>query len=181
MLTIGHSTLELDNFLRALRENGCKTLVDVRRFPGSRRHPQFGQVRLFASLAEAGVRGVWRERLGGRRPAKKNSTNLGWKNASFRGYADYMQTEEFAREIDWLMALPSLDSTVILCAEAVPWRCHRSMIADAVIARGGTVEDIFVAANGTSSRKLHQMTAFARVDNGNVSYPKNPQEANLFE
>lgn len=181
MLTIGHSTLEIEIFLRALKDNGCETLVDVRRFPGSRRHPQFGQTSLFASLAEAGIRGVWCEGLGGRRSARKDSTNVGWKNTSFRGYADYMQTEEFAREIDWLIALPNLDSAVIMCAEAVPWRCHRSLIADAVIARGGTVEDIFVAANGTSSRKLHGLTKFARVEDGSVSYPKNLHETRLFE
>ena len=106
MMTIGHSTLEIEIFLRALRESGVKTLVDVRRFPGSKRHPQFGQASLFASLAEVGIRGVWREALGGRRSAKKDSINMGWKNAGFRGYADYMQTPEFEREIDWLMELP---------------------------------------------------------------------------
>src|ERR1700722_2814537 len=125
MMAIGPSPLGMDVFVRALRENGCATLVDVRRFPGSRRHPQFGQETLFASLAHAGIRAVWREGLGGRRAARKDSMNLGWKNSSFRGYADYMQTAEFAREIDWLMAAPALDGTVVMCAEAVPWRCHR--------------------------------------------------------
>src|ERR1700753_3043360 len=100
MMTIGHSTLEVEAFLRALRENGCSMLVDVRRYPGSKRHPQFGQARLFASLAEVGIRGVWRVGLGGRRAARKDSVNTGWVNESFRGYADYMQTLEFAAEID---------------------------------------------------------------------------------
>ena len=181
MMTIGHSTLSIEVFVRALRDNGCATLVDVRRFPGSRRHPQFGQEKLFASLAEAGIRGVWREALGGRRAARKDSVNLGWKNASFRGYADYMQTAEFKHEIDWLTALPRLESTAVMCAEAVPWRCHRSLIADAVIARGGEVEDIFIAANGTSSRKVHEMTKFARVRNGSVWYPLSKDELGLFE
>jgi uncharacterized protein (DUF488 family) len=181
MMTIGHSTLEIEVFLRALRESGVKTLVDVRRFPGSKRHPQFGQASLFASLAEVGIRGVWREGLGGRRPARKDSINTGWKNAGFRGYADYMQTPEFVREIDWLMALPEFDSAVVMCAEAVPWRCHRSLIADAVIARGGVVEDIFVSANGTSSRKVHELTKFARVSEGTVTYPGDSGEARLFE
>jgi uncharacterized protein (DUF488 family) len=181
MMTVGHSTLGIDVFLRALKDGGVKTLVDVRRFPGSRRHPQFGQESLFASLAEVGIRGVWREGLGGRRAARKDSENLGWKNSAFRGYADYMQTEAFAREIDWLMALPELETTVVMCAEAVPWRCHRSLIADAVIARGGDVEDIFVSANGTSTRKQHDMTAFARVRDGNVWYPGGAEAGGLFE
>src|SRR6266567_4602326 len=119
MMTIGHSTLELEAFLRALAENGCTTLVDVRRFPGSRRHPQFGQDRLFAALHEAGIRAVWREGLGGRRAAKKDSVNTGWRNESFRGYADYMQTRAFEGEVDWLMKLADFDLAVVMCAEAV--------------------------------------------------------------
>jgi uncharacterized protein (DUF488 family) len=171
MMTIGHSTLELRSFLRALRENGCTTLVDVRRFPGSRRHPQFGQDKLFAALREAGIRALWREGLGGRREVSKDSVNTGWKNESFRGYADYMQTDHFAHEIEWLMALADFDSAVVMCAEAVPWRCHRSLIADAVLARDGVVEDIFVEADGRSSRRPHAMTEFARVEGTRVWYP----------
>jgi uncharacterized protein (DUF488 family) len=177
MMTIGHSTLELDSFLRALRENGCTTLVDVRRFPGSRRHPQFGQDRLFHALHEAGIRAVWREGLGGRREAKLDSVNTGWRHDSFRGYADYMQTDHFAQEIGWLMALADFDFAVVMCAEALPWRCHRSLIGDAVLARGGVVEDIFVEADGSSSRRVHEMTEFARVDGERVWYPG---EATLF-
>jgi uncharacterized protein (DUF488 family) len=177
MMTIGHSTLAIDSFLRALRENGCTTLVDVRRFPGSRRHPQFGQDRLFASLHDAGIRAVWREGMGGRRAPKKDSVNTGWRVAGFRGYADYMQTEHFANEIKWLMSLVDFDTTVVMCAEAVPWRCHRSLIGDAVLARGGVVEDIFVEADGRSSRRPHGMTEFARVEDGRVWYPG---EATLF-
>jgi uncharacterized protein (DUF488 family) len=171
MMTIGHSTLTLEAFLRALRENGCTTLVDVRRFPGSRRHPHFSQERLFAALREADIRVVWREGLGGRRPAKADSVNTGWKNESFRGYADYMQTEHFAQEIGWLMALADFDSAVVMCAEAVPWRCHRSLIGDAVLARGGVVKDIFVQADGRSSRRPHALTQFARVEGTKVWYP----------
>ena len=171
MMTIGHSTLELEVFLRALRENGCSTLVDVRRFPGSRRHPQFGQDRLFAALHEAGIRSVWREGLGGRRTAKKDSVNTGWRNESFRGYADYMQTAAFEGEVDWLMKLADFDFAVVMCAEAVPWRCHRSLIGDAVLARGGVVEDIFVEADGRSSRRPHALTEFARVEGERVWYP----------
>jgi uncharacterized protein (DUF488 family) len=171
MMTIGHSILTIDAFLRALRENGVTTLVDVRRFPGSRRHPQFGQDRLFASLREAGIRPVWREGLGGRREARKDSVNTGWRVDAFRGYADYMQTPAFAAEVDWLMKLADVDSAVVMCAEAVPWRCHRSLIADAVMARGGVVEDIFVEADGESSRRVRRMTDFARVDGERVWYP----------
>jgi uncharacterized protein (DUF488 family) len=177
MMTIGHSTLAMESFLRALRENGCTTLVDVRRFPGSRRYPHFSQERLFASLRDAEIRPLWREGLGGRREAKPDSVNTGWRNESFRGYADYMQTDHFAQEIGWLMALADFDSTAVMCAEAVPWRCHRSLIGDAVLARGGVVEDIFVETDGRSSRRPHAMTEFARVEGERVWYPG---EASLF-
>jgi uncharacterized protein (DUF488 family) len=174
MMTIGHSTLAIEAFLRALQDNGVKTLVDVRRFPGSRRHPQFSQTALFRSLEEAGIRGAWREGLGGRREAVAGSVNTGWKNESFRGYADYMQTAVFEAELDWLVGLAEIDQTVVMCAEAVPWRCHRSLIADALMARGVTVEDIFVKASGENERRPHAMTSFAQMKDGRVSYPKEP-------
>ena len=174
MMTIGHSTLDLDVFLVALQANGCGTLVDVRRYPGSRRYPQFGQESLFGALQTAGIRAIWRVGLGGRRRPRKDSVNTGWKNESFRGYADYMQTPEFAGEMDWLMGLPELDRVTIMCAEAVPWRCHRSLIGDAVLARGRMVEDIFVTAAGSSSRRPHEMTKFARVEGGRLWYPGEP-------
>src|ERR1700678_826165 len=171
MMTIGHSTLTIEVFLGALKDNGCSTLVDVRRYPGSKRYPQFGQERLFASLDGGGIRGIWRGGLGGRRATRKDSVNAGWRNESFRGYADYMQTPEFAAEIDWLMGLPELDRTAVMCADAVPWRCHRSLIGDAVLARGGVVEDICVTAKGERSRRPHAMTGFARVEGARVWYP----------
>jgi uncharacterized protein (DUF488 family) len=171
MMTIGHSTLPIESFLRALKENGCHLLVDVRRHPGSRKHPQYGQEQLFASLKEEGIRAVWREGLGGRRTALKNSINTGWKNESFRGYADYMQTPEFAHHLDWLMGQPELNRTVIMCAEALPWRCHRSLIADAVLARGAMVEDILVLPDGRSSRRPHNMTPFAETKEDGLFYP----------
>ena len=174
MLTIGHSTLAIEAFVRALKENGVETLVDVRRYPGSRRHPQFSQAALFRSLEGVGIRGVWREGLGGRRKAAAESVNTGWRNEAFRGYADYMQTMEFVAEIDWLVGLPEIDRTVVMCAEALPWRCHRSLIADAVLARGVAVEDVFVKADGASERKVHSMTEFAQVRDGRVWYPKEP-------
>ena len=174
MMTIGHSTLGIEAFLRALKDNGVRTLVDVRRFPGSRRHPQFSQAALFRSLEEAGIGGIWREGLGGRRNAVPGSVNTGWKNESFRGYADYMQTAAFAAEIEWLVGLEDIDQTVVMCAEALPWRCHRSLIADAVMARGVVVDDVFVKPDGASERKARAVTSFAQVRDGRVWYPKEP-------
>ena len=179
MLTIGHSTLPIEVFLDALRQCGCTTLVDVRTVPKSRRNPQFEQTALFASLTEAGIRAVWRKGLGGLRKPRRDSINRGWENESFRGYADYMQTPEFAAEIDWLMEQPDLDTLAVMCAEAVPWRCHRSLIGDAVLARGGAVEDVFVSAGGKVERRPHKLTRFARVDGVRVWYPSETGE--LFE
>jgi uncharacterized protein (DUF488 family) len=170
MMTIGHSILPIASFLRALKENGCRRLVDVRRHPGSRKYPQFNQDQLFAALNSEGIDTNWREGLGGRRRAEKNSINTGWRNESFRGYADYMQTQAFREEIDWLME-QDLDRVVIMCAEAVPWRCHRSLISDAVLIRGVQVEDIFVLPDGRSSRKPHDLTPFARVEGQQIYYP----------
>jgi len=171
MMTIGHSTLAIESFLRALKENGCRLLVDVRRYPGSRKYPQYGQEQLFASLDAEGICAVWREGLGGRRPAHKDSINTGWLNESFQSYADYMQTPEFADHIDWLISQQELMTVAIMCAEAVPWRCHRRLIGDAILARGGMVEDIFVLPDGRSSRKLHSMTPFARAEGRRLFYP----------
>jgi uncharacterized protein (DUF488 family) len=169
MMTIGHSTLSIEAFLRALGENGVELLVDVRSRPGSRRHPQFGQEALFASLREAGIEPVWRKGLGGWREARKDSVNTGWRVNSFRGYADYMQTAAFQSEIEWLLA--QTKPLAVMCAEAVPWRCHRSLIADAVLARGVDVQDILITPEGGSSRKPHEMTRFARVEGEQVWYP----------
>jgi uncharacterized protein (DUF488 family) len=173
MMTIGHSTLPIESFVRALRDNGCQLLVDVRRYPGSRRHPQYSQQTLFTTLAAEGICGVWREGLGGRRAPQVESVNTGWRNESFRGYADYMQTPVFAAHIDWLMEQGEggFDTVAVMCAEAVPWRCHRSLIADAVLARGGVVEDIFVQPDGKSHRKPHVLTDFARIEGQRVWYP----------
>jgi uncharacterized protein (DUF488 family) len=178
MKTIGHSTLPIESFLRALKEIECTLLVDVRRHPGSRRYPQYSQQQLFASLEKEGIHAVWRGGLGGRRTPLKNSINTGWRNESFRGYADYMQTQEFRDHLDWLMGQQELSNTVIMCAEALPWRCHRSLIADAVLARGGVVEDVFVLGDGRSSRKPHKMTSFAQVSEGRLFYP--PPQPALF-
>lgn len=172
--TVGHSNLELEPFLQALRDNGVEMLVDVRRFPGSRRHPHFRQPELFAALRDAGIEPVWKEALGGHRVAAKDSVNTGWRVDSFRGYADYMATAAFRTQIDWLQAQDK--QLAVMCAEAVPWRCHRSLIADALIARGVTVEDIYITPKGHSTRKPHALTAFAQVEGDRVWYPSETRE-----
>lgn len=167
VLTIGHSTHPIDEFIGMLKAHGVEQVVDVRTIPKSRHNPQFGRDALEASLAGAGIGYRHMPGLGGLRHARKDSTNLGWKNPAFRGYADYMQTAEFGKNLDELIAFARERRTAILCAEAVPWRCHRSLIGDALSARGIEVEDIFSAA----SRKPHRMTPFARVEDGTVRYP----------
>lgn len=180
MLTIGHSTLPLEVFVGALRQSGCTTLVDVRSIPRSRHNPQFEQPTLFRAVQAAGIAAVWRRGLGGRRPAHRDSVNTGWRNSSFRGYADYMQTPEFAGEMDWLLGLPGIDGVAVMCAEAVPWRCHRSLIADAAVARGVLVSDIFVDAEGGAKLRPHVLTSFACVEGTRVFYPDPDATPRLF-
>ena len=150
--------------------HGIKQLVDVRTIPKSRRNPQFGQDQLPASLAQQGIRYIHLPGLGGLRHARKDSINTGWKNASFRGYADYMQTPAFAETLASLIDLAAAGPTAIMCAEAVPWRCHRSLIADVLTARGISVEHILTA----TTRKPHAYTPFARVEGESVTYPGLP-------
>lgn len=171
MLTIGHSTLPIETFLAILRENGVRTLADVRTVPKSRHNPQFGQEKLEDALDGAGIEYHWHRDLGGLRHASKDSINMGWRNASFRGYADYMQTPEFAKALDGLLRDSPEAHTAIMCAEAVPWRCHRSLVADALLARGICVEDITYTAKGKSHRQAHKLTPFARMDGERVWYP----------
>jgi uncharacterized protein (DUF488 family) len=156
-----------------LEAHGVRQLVDVRTIPKSRRNPQFAQEQLAVSLEHRGIRYMHLPGLGGLRHARKDSINTGWKNASFRGYADYMQTDAFSESITKLMDLGATIPTAIMCAEAVPWRCHRSLIADALTARGIHVEHILSAA----SRKSHTYTPFARVDGESVTYPALPLTA----
>jgi uncharacterized protein (DUF488 family) len=174
MMTGGHSNLSIELFLRALVDQGIEMLVDVRRFPGSKRHPHFRQPELFESLRQADIESVWCEALGGHRIPAKDSANTGWRENSFRGYADYMQTTAFRAEIDWLMAQPK--QLAVMCAESVPWRCHRSLIADALIVRGVVVEDVFITSEGKSSRKPHTLTPFAQVSGGRLWYPSETGE-----
>jgi uncharacterized protein (DUF488 family) len=144
--------------------------VDVRTIPKSLRNPQFGQDQLAAFLEQHAIRYIYVPGLGGLRHARKDSINTGWKNASFRGYADYMQTPAFGENLAKLVELASGGPTAIMCAEAVPWRCHRSLIADALIARGVQVEHILTA----TSSKPHTCTPFARIDGEVVTYPGLP-------
>lgn len=174
MLTLGHSTLPLEIFLDVLRQNECSILVDVRTIPRSHHNPQFSGESLDAALRHAGIVYEWCKDLGGLRHTSKNSANMGWKNTSFRGYADYMQTPQFAVALATLIAIGECCAPrqcVILCAEAVPWRCHRSLIGDALLVRGISVEDIFVQKDGTSTRKAHNLTPFAHVEGPRVTYP----------
>lgn len=175
MLTLGHSTLPIEIFVQALHANHVRLLVDVRTVPRSRHNPQFAGDALAQSLLAQGIEYNWMQALGGLRHAPKDSINTGWRNSSFRGYADYMQTEPFAKAVDDLMTLGGRTPVAILCAEAVPWRCHRSLIADALLARGHVVEHIFVASTGKSVRKPHKLTPFARVEGTRLWYP-DPQE-----
>lgn len=165
--TIGHSTRSLEEFLKLLASRGIEVLADVRSIPGSRRYPQFGQEALAQALENAGIEYRWMKDLGGRRHTRKDSPNGAWRNASFRGYADYMLTPEFAVALGELEQLAHKKKTAIMCAEAVPWRCHRSLIGDALLARGWEVLDIISDAPET----LHALTPFAQVAETMVTYP----------
>jgi uncharacterized protein (DUF488 family) len=171
MMTIGHSTLPIETFVAILLENSVRTLADIRSVPRSRHNPQFAQENLVPALKAAGIEYRWYRALGGLRHAQKDSINTGWRNASFRGYADYMQTAEFGAALDALLNEAPQEHTAVMCAEAVPWRCHRSLVADALMARGVTVEDITYSAQGKSYRAEHKMTPFARVRDGRLWYP----------
>ena len=140
-------------------------LVDVRTVPASRRVPHFAKASLERALPGRGIRYVHMPELGGLRKPRRDSINTGWRNESFRGYADYMQTPDFEAGLDELVAMPG--TKAVMCAEAVPWRCHRSLIADALTARGVDVRHI----TGASAPSPHRMTPFARVENGRISYP----------
>lgn len=166
--TIGHSTRPIREFTNLLRAHGIALLVDVRTIPRSRYNPQFNTDTLALSLRDAGLLYRHLPELGGLRKPKKDSFNDGWRNASFRGYADYMQTEEFRKAIDALMTFGRQEQTTVMCAEAVPWRCHRSLIADALVARGWEVRHILsqVKADG------HRPTPFAVINGITVVYPQ---------
>lgn len=169
LFTIGHSTRSTREFVKILKAFDIEVLVDVRHYPGSRHNPQFGKSRLKQTLARHGIQYVHLEDLGGRRrPDKESDQNAGWRSPQFKGYADYMQTVDFSTALKELIGIARKSVTVIMCSEAVPWRCHRSMIADAMIANKFTVLDIF---SETNARK-HSMISFARVKGKTIIYPK---------
>ena len=164
--TIGHSTHSADAFLALLRTHGVTQLADVRTMPMSRRHPHFNRDSLEKFLAASGIQYRHFGGLGGLRKPKRDSTNTAWKHPSFRGYADYMETEAFERAFRELVVFASAGPTAVMCAEAVWWRCHRQLLADALLVQGVPVWHIL----GTDA-KPHEMSAFARIRDGKVIYP----------
>jgi uncharacterized protein (DUF488 family) len=170
--TVGHSTRPVDALIEMLRAHGIQRLIDVRTIPKSRYNPQYNGEALERSLGDAGIAYENRKALGGLRHPRKDSPNTGWRNESFRGYADYMQTPEFESALEELIAAATHEPVVIMCAEAVPWRCHRSLISDALTARGCRVEHIMSATKSDP----HTMTSFARVEGTSVTYPASAQE-----
>jgi uncharacterized protein (DUF488 family) len=167
VFTIGHSTRPLDEFVALLRANGVERVIDVRTIPKSRHNPQFNRQTLGPALRAAGVRYVHLKALGGLRHSRPDSPNLGWHNASFRGFADYMQSPEFEAGLTRAMKLAREKPSALMCAEAVPWRCHRSLIADALLVRRIRVMDII----GKSLPRAHKLTPFARVRGKQITYP----------
>lgn len=174
MLTVGHSNRQIEKFLEMLAAHRVELLADVRTVPKSRHNPQFNKDALPASLRSVGIDYVHMPGLGGLRRASRNFPNDGWQNPHFRGYADYMQTPEFEQNLASLIQLDRDRRVAIMCAEAVPWRCHRSLIADALTARGISVSHIL----GTPQANAHKMTSFARIEGNTVKYPA--ETLNLF-
>lgn len=169
IFTIGHSNRSIGDFIALLKSHGVKRLVDVRTIPKSRHNPQFNRDSLAISLRRAHIAYTHLAKLGGLRHARADSVNIGWNNASFRGFADYMQTPEFAAALARLEKLARTKHCAIMCAEAVPWRCHRSLIADALTVRGHAVRHIMTPALANS----HKLTPFARVRGTQITYPAN--------
>ena len=167
IFTVGHSTRSFEELVAILRAHGVKRLVDVRRIPRSRHNPQFNRETLQKALHHRRLNYRHMKALSGLRHASPNSINIGWRNASFRGFADYMQTPAFREGLERLVEMAVRQPTAIMCAEAVPWRCHRSLSADALIARGYEVRDIMSAA----SAKPHILNPMARVHGQQVTYP----------
>ena len=172
--TIGHSTRSFDEFVEILDSFGICAVADVRLIPKSRRYPHFVDEYLAAHLPQQGIDYLPFKHLGGRRRPLKDSPNAGWRNESFRGYADFMQTDAFERALAELMSAASEQSITTMCAEAVPWRCHRSLISDALLVRGWKVLDVMAAGKASP----HKLTKFARVKGTTITYP--PEEPQLF-
>ena len=164
--TIGHSTRTLDGLVALLRAHGVRAVADVRQYPASRRHPQFARAALETSLPDAGIAYHWLRALGGRRAARPDSPHVVWRNLQFRGYADHMDSPEFAAGLDALLTIAAAAPVAVMCAEAVPWRCHRQLVSDALLARGVAVRHI----TGPGEAKPHHLTPGARVDGTRVVY-----------
>lgn len=170
--TIGHSTHAIEDFIAMLSARGVERLVDIRTIPKSAHSPQFMQDAMKISLPAAGISYAYMKDLGGLRPAQKGSVNTAWRNASFRNYADYMQTPAFKNAVEELIRDSRQQVTAIMCAEAVPWRCHRSLVADALLVRGIRVVDIM----SRTSEKEHVLTPYAHVEGKEVTYPESDDE-----
>lgn len=166
--TIGHSTHPIEEFIRILEAFEIEQVIDVRSIPRSRHNPQFNEEKLMEELPKHNIKYIRLEGLGGLRHTTKTSINTAWKNASFRGFADYMQTPEFSRALKELTDLVKEKRSVIMCAETLPWRCHRSLIGDALLIRNIIVEDII----NEKSSKLHQLTPWAKVEGMTIYYPE---------
>jgi uncharacterized protein (DUF488 family) len=167
VLTIGHSTRTLEDFISLLREYNVQRVVDIRTIPRSRHNPQFNREELPNSLKATGIGYVHMSGLGGLRHSVPDSQNKGWQNLSFRGFADYMQKEEFEKSLQELIELAKTERLALMCAEAVPWRCHRSLIADALSVRGIGVKHIL----SSTSLRSHKITPWAKIDGTRITYP----------
>jgi uncharacterized protein (DUF488 family) len=165
--TVGHSTRPIEEFIAILESFRIELVCDIRTIPKSRRNPQFASDALRGALAERGIDYVHLKALGGLRHPRKDSPNGAWRNDSFRGYADYMQSAEFTEAVTDLIARATQKRTAIMCAEAVPWRCHRSLVGDALVVRGIAVEDI----TSQTRAQAHKLTPWAKVDGVNLTYP----------
>ncbi|KQQ96442.1 DUF488 family protein [Massilia sp. Leaf139] len=172
--TIGHSNRPIEEFIDLLRQNDVACVLDIRTVPKSRHNPQFGQDALPVSLAAAGIGYRQIPGLGGLRKPLKDSPNSGWRNTSFRGYADYMQTEAFRENVEQVVALAGEMRCALMCAESVPWRCHRSMVADALLVRGIPVEHII----NPGKRRPARLTPFAQVVGEKIVYPPEAKAEN---
>ena len=167
VFTIGHSTRPIESFVRLLKAHGVKRVIDVRAIPRSRRNPQYDRRNLAPALRRANIHYRHMPGLGGRRHPRKGSINSGWTNSGFRGYADYMQTPAFKKSLERCVALAQQEPAALMCAEAVPWRCHRSLIADALNVRGIEAREISSGVRATA----HRLTPFARVRGSTITYP----------
>jgi uncharacterized protein (DUF488 family) len=167
VFTIGHSNRTIEEFIGLLWANGVERVMDIRTIPRSRHNPQFNEDALARALRAKRIGYVHLKKLGGLRHARADSVNLGWHNTSFRGFADYMQTEDFEQGLERAMKLAEAKPSALMCAEAVPWRCHRSLVADALVVRGFLVMDIIIA----SAPLPHKLTPFARVRGTKITYP----------